>query len=236
MFETFLDYFATYPFVYYISGSILFVVLGFLVMFRLQKHKGKTPLNAQIGIAVFFIVFFLSFAFGILNPATYGYGYMTNGYEDIVNDKNIIWRLDYKTTSGGDASGSSISYRIQGIDAVTGKKLFRKVEQNKIKILGVKNNIVWTDIDESIADEGLIEQKEGVELIGMDLFTGENKIVINEKYLKKYFPEYTSSGVYKIKFNSKTTLVDIVTKDGFDFSFDPNTNKKIETPISSEEE
>ncbi len=224
MFLSALNFIITFWWVYGFLALILILFIGFASMFAMEALKIKLSFKVFAPFTfVFAVLPFLLFIFvDFINPYLLGLGYTTDNFEVVVHEENVLWGMDDWFLSGG-GYGSVIVYRIQGIDLDTGKKLFRRSIADYFKAQGNKNELVWVSTGEELAD-----------LLGIDLKTGQTKITINEKYLIKNFPEL-SKGVHKYTYNPKTSLVDVISKDGKTLSMDPEKNTKIDHPVEIEE-
>lgn len=154
-----------------------------------------------------------------INRHYFGYGYSTNGIAIVAHEDNALWSLDFHGSSGaGTGAESSVVYRIQGIDLTNGEKLFKKLVPHYLEVEGNSNRLVWVKIQDG--------------LLGMDIFTGKTTRTINEKVLMEAIPQL-SNGVYEYKYNSKTLLLDIVSKDDLKLSVDPSTLQRVENSLEA---
>ncbi len=226
MLVSLLDFCVTFFQVYGIwcgMALICIVMIGVFTGAVVENRKKKEdqqkylPRKVSIGIIVFLcLVFGCWFFVSQINPYYLGYGYSTDKFEVVAQEDNILWGMNRWVISGVRRSGPTI-YRIQGLNLDSGRKLFRRLIKNHVApVVGSKNGIVWTSKDK--------------DFVGMDLRSGKTRIAINEKSLIEKFP-VLAKGIYQYNFNPKTSLFDVLSKDGFRISVDPTTNKKVDHPI-----
>ena len=198
--------------------GILFIVsIVFMVISDRKKEIPKpvfiTAVSLFLGLP-FVLFIFLYF----INLEFLGYGYATRKSTVVAKDDNIIWVQDYSIQSSG-GEGSSMIYRIQGLDIEKVEKMFRKTISTSFEIKGTDQNIVWAEKNE--------------ELVGIDISSGTVRFTINEEILMKDFPEL-AIGVHEYHYNNETYLVDLKSKDGLSFSIDPYVKVKVNPPRISE--
>ncbi len=222
MLESCLDFSITFCEAYGLWIMAVLIFLGFVIVIGAKACKIKLSSTVFLWITLIFAVFPIACAFFVfdLNPRHGGYGYAVDNFEVVAQEDNILWGIDYRTTPGGGATGGGgvAIYRVQGLNLDSGTKLFRKLIPYEFKALGDKNHLVWVST--------------GKEVLGMDLMSGETRITINEQNLMEKFPEL-AKGVYEYKYNTNTSLVDVVSKDGTSISIDPVANIKIDHAATS---
>ncbi len=153
-----------------------------------------------------------------VNPNYFGYGYANDDFSADLHEGNLLWGIDeYRTSSG--KSRTVVIYRIQCLDLKTGKRQFKKLIDDDLKIEGKTPHIVWATIDE--------------ELTGLDINTGKAIKTINKKTLQQTIPGL-SGGVHEYKYNQKTSLIDIVSEEGEELSIDPATGLKVISPAEKD--
>ncbi len=228
MFISFLDFSIAFFYVYGIWCIFVLMSLFMLLVYagavaENRKIKEDTekylPRKLFIALILFFVV--LPFACWLfvaqINPRYVGYGYSTDNFKVVVQQDNVLWGMNKWTISGTHNRGSGI-YRIQGINLDSGKKLFKRLIPYHFKTIGHKNHLVWAST--------------GKDIVGMDISSGETRITINDNNLMKKFPKL-ARGVYKFSFNPKTSLFDVLSKDGFRISIDPVANTQVNHPVES---
>lgn len=204
--------------VFWAYGLWLFfaiIPLYFVGMILIEEKKIVIPPKYSIAAAALFLglpfVIFL-FLF-ILNPYFLGYGYATDNFEVVAREDNVLWGVNYWILPGGEGTGSSISYRVQGLDLDGGKIYFRRIMPDFFEVLGQKDGTVWVS--------------NGHDVLGVDIKTGMTKVTVNEKTLMLRFPEL-SAGVHEYKLNTQTMLFDVTSKLGAKISVDPLSGTKVE--------
>ncbi len=215
MIESFLNFTVTLLHVYSVWCIFISIFIGAALWLFIEGRTTKIPLS----VSVLGVLFILSYLFlNYINPYFTGYGYATDNFEVVAQEDNVIWSMNSWGVSENLApgGGTEIAYKIQGLTLDSGTKLFRRLIMNKCEVLGNKNHLVWLSINK--------------EIIGMDLMSGKTRITVNEENLMKKFPDL-AKGVYQYKFNPKTSLFDVKSKDGLNISIDPVANVKIDHPI-----
>jgi outer membrane protein assembly factor BamB len=222
MFTPLFDFLVTVFWAYGLWAFFAIIPLYFVGMILIEEKKIVIPQKYSAAAAALFLGLpFVIFLFlCVLNPYFLGYGYATDNFEVAARNDNALWGVNYWILPGGEGTGSSISYRIQGLELDGGKIYFRRIMPDFFEVLGQKDGTVWVS--------------DGNDVLGMDIKTGMTKVTVNEKNLAQQFPEL-SGGVHEYKLNPQTLLFDVTSKLGAKISVDPLTGTKAE-PVPQPED
>lgn len=217
MFTPLMDFLVTVCWVIGIWAILVLIPVIMTCVIVVEEKKLKMPQKVYVAFTAAFVVIPMVCAFFVLiiNPYFFAFGYATDNFEVVANEENVLWGMDYWILPGGDAGGgSSIVYRIQGLDLDNGRKMFRRPIADLLEVHGENDGLVWASADQ-------------YELVGIDIRTGQTRVIVNEEYLTKNFPEL-AEGVHEYRYNRETRLVDVVSKVGTKISVDPVKKVKVE--------
>lgn len=218
MFTPLMDFLVTVCWVIGIWAILVLIPVIMTCVIVVEEKKLKLPQKVYIAFTAAFVVIPMVCAFfvGLINPYFFAFGYATDNFEVVANEENVLWGMDYWILpGGGDAGGgSSIVYRVQGLNLDDGRKMFRRPIADLFEVHGQNDGLVWASADHH-------------ELVGIDIKTGQTRVIVNEEYLTKNFPEL-AEGVHEYRYNPETRLVDVVSKIGTKISVDPVKKIKVE--------
>lgn len=232
--KSFLDFIITFLseygiwLIFTLIGIFMGIIwIGIAIENRKEKKQEKVKILTKKSsiqmLIVVFIPFFIWLFVSEINPSYFGYGYSTNNLNIVSHQDSALWGIDYYVQSGGGI-GSSTIYRIQGINLNNGKKLFKKMFSYAYDIEGTFHQLVWMKTE--VAEDEF-------ELEGINIFTGKTVNVITKNSLQQNVPEL-SSGVYEFSYNSKTNLLDVISKDGLKINVDPENYAKKDSAIEND--
>lgn len=204
--ENFLNYLIAFLSLYglwCLFGLLTFIFItywllyiGRLVFFRRKERVIGSRLTTWIVFGMF-LIFSISIFINEINPEYLGYGYATTGPRLLLQQKGILWLGDHYSRSAG-GMGSSVNYRIRGIDLANGKLLFTKLMGRSYELQGNGTKVAWLKSDER--------------LFATDLINGATVDTFDSKRLGKL--EGMETGVYKFDYNALTESIEVIAKNG----------------------
>lgn len=168
-------------------------------------------------ILVFGVIVFMSF----LNTMIFGAGYVREFDELEIHDHTLV-AVDYLNSGDGEGNDWQ-SYRLHGVELPSGKKLFRTlIGTDYYEIAGYRENTIWTDMGTDV-------------FAGYDLTNGKKIREINKNILAAKVPEL-KPGVEGIAFLKDKNVLQVVAKDGLEYTLDPLELKVVNPNISANDE
>ncbi|WP_372817409.1 hypothetical protein [Pedobacter sp.] len=175
--------------------------IGKLGLFRRKESLSGNRITGWIVFGMFFI-FSVSIFINEINPEYLGLGYATTGPKLLLHQKGVVWLEDYYSRSAG-GMGSSVNYRIRGIDLGSGKLLFTKLIGRSYELQGNGAKVAWLKSDNR--------------LVATSLINGSTIDMFDRPRLGKL--KGMETGVYKFDYNALTESIEVIAKDGHKTSF-----------------
>jgi hypothetical protein len=222
--ENFFNYLITFLRLYglwCILGLIAFffitywvIHIGKLGLFRRKESLTGNRITRWLVFGMIFI-FSVSIFINEINPEYLGLGYATTGPKLLLHQKGVIWLEDYYSRSAG-GMGSSVNYRIRGIDLENGKLLFTKLIGRNYELQGNGTKVAWLKSDDK--------------LLATSLINGSTIDMFDRSRLGKL--KGMETGVYKFDYNAITESIEVIAKNGHKISIlAKDGSEKLPNPI-----
>lgn len=189
--------------------ALMFGALGFMFFTAFTGNETAKKVLMGVSVGLFVLMFVVMIFMGIVNPAVFGYGFLQDDFHVVTQRGNILWGEDSLLVGDGEGGIPTEIYRIHGIDLDTGKRLFRGLMGADFEIIGTKGSLVWVEKDR--------------QYVGLDFYTGTEKIVLNDQTLVQHSPQL-KNGIYTFDLNRETLLLHVTAKDGTELSIDPSAD------------
>jgi len=204
--EIFFNYLITFLTIYGLWCLLSLLAFFFITYWVIHIGKFNFFLRKQslIGngitrwmVFVIFIIFSVSIFINEINPEYLGLGYATTKPKLLLHQKRVVWLEDYYSRSAG-GMGSSVNYRIRGIDLADGKLLFTKLMGRDYELQGNGTKIAWIKSDDK--------------LFATDISNGLTVDTFDSKRLGKL--EGMETGVFKFDYDPLSESIEVTAKNG----------------------